>query len=162
VNINFSVRSLIMADVPAILSIMREARREYGLEGRVASLLEPSDLALYQTYSFPRACYFVVVNSDLVVGGAGIAPLGEQAPSVCELQRMYLDPSFRRKGAGAALLDACIAGARERSFTHCYAETIAEMSGALKFYSKHGFQRLNAPYGNTGHSHNDCWLLRNL
>lgn len=75
---------------------------------------------------------------------------------------MYLYSTFRRKGVGATLLSACIAGARERSFTHRYAEIVSQMSAALMFYTKHGFRRLNAPFGNSGHSHNDCWLLRNL
>lgn len=158
----FSVRPLELADVPTVLSIIRNVRCEYGLEARVLSLLEPSDLALYQTYSLPRACYFVAVCNDTVIGGAGIAPLEDERSKVCELQRMYLRSTNRRCGAGAALLSACIGGAKARSFTHCYAETVSEMTAALSFYTKHGFRRLGAPYGNTGHSHNDCWLLRSL
>lgn len=158
----FSVRPLELADVPTVLSIIRDVRCEYGLEARVSSLLEPSDLALYQTYSLPRARYFVAVCNGVVVGGAGIAPLEDQRSKVCELQRMYLRPLARRCGVGAALLSACISSAKERSFTHCYAETISEMVAALSFYEKYGFRRLSAPYGNTGHSHNDRWLLRSL
>jgi putative acetyltransferase len=157
-----SVRPLEHADVPAILPIISGARREYGLEARVPSLLEAADLALIDTYARHRARYFVAVLDNVVVGGAGVAPLGDGESTVCELQRMYLQPLNRGQGAGTMLLSACLDAARELSFTHCYAETISEMAGAISFYERHGFQRLSAPYGNTGHGHNNCWLLRSI
>jgi putative acetyltransferase len=148
--------------VPVVLSVISDARREYGLATRVPSLLELADLALIETYARHRARYFVAVLDNVVVGGAGVAPLGSGESAVCELQRMYLNPLNRRQGVGRMLLAACIDAAKEFAFTHCYAETISEMTGAISFYELHGFQKLNAPYANTGHSHNDYWLLRDL
>jgi putative acetyltransferase len=156
------VRPLEPGDVAAVLSVIGGARREYGLESLVPSLLEPADLALIDTYARQRARYFVAVLDNVVIGGAGVAPLGEGESTVCELQRMYLQPLNRGQGVGTTLLTACLDAARALSFTHCYAETISEMTAAISFYERHGFQRLSAPYGDTGHEHNDCWLLRSL
>ena len=41
------IRPLEAPDVSPILEIIRECRREYGLEGRVRSLLETSDCAIF-------------------------------------------------------------------------------------------------------------------
>jgi putative acetyltransferase len=75
---------------------------------------------------------------------------------------MYLSPESRGTGIGQALLDQCLTGAREFGFGQCYAETIAEMKAALAFYERNGFRRLSKPLGDTGHRHNDCWLLLTL
>jgi putative acetyltransferase len=160
VNTPFLIRPLEIADVPAALAIICDGRRGYGLESRVAALLEPADVALHQTYKIPRSCYFVVLQHDAIVGGAGIAPLADSASELCELQRMYLRAAVRGCGIGSALLSRCLIAAQAFGFSHCYAETISEMRGALAFYMKHGFKRLSAPLGSSGHEHNDCWLLR--
>ena len=96
---------------------------------------------------------------DAIAGGGGIAPLSGNETRVCELQRMYLRPSYREQGIGHALLEACVATARSFGYSRCYAETISEMVAALSFYARHGFRTISAPMGATGHHHNDQWLL---
>ena len=157
-----TIRPLERSDVPAMLGIIRDARAEYGLGTRVESLLEPADLALYDTYPRQRALYSVALLDGEVVGGAGVAPLAGADPLTCELQRMYLSREARGRGIGTRLLHACLEAARRFWFARCYAETIAEMDQALAFYSRHGFVTLPAALGRTGHGHNDRWLLREL
>jgi putative acetyltransferase len=153
------VRALQHADLPEVLDIISSCRREYGLEGRVQHLLEPSDLAMTTLYGQPRCAYFVAVVGDAIAGGGGIAPLSGNDTRVCELQRMYLLPGYREQGIGHALLEACVGAARGFGYSRCYAETITEMSTALSFYARHGFRTIGAPMGETGHEHNDRWLL---
>ena len=157
-----TIRPLERSDVPAMLGIIRDARAEYGLGTRVESLLEPADLALYDTYQRQRALYSVALLDGEVVGGAGVAPLAGADPLTCELQRMYLSREARGRGIGTRLLHACLEAAQRFWFVRCYAETIAEMDQALAFYSRHGFVTLPAALGHTGHGHNDRWLLREL
>jgi putative acetyltransferase len=157
-----SIKPLAAPDVDAVLAIIGETRREYGLASRVPDLLEPADRALVTTYSRPRSAYFVAMDGDEVLGGAGIARLESIDASVCELQRMYLRPGARGRGVGQALLARCFDAARELGYRTCYAETIAEMKAAIAFYERNGFQRLHAPLGITGHAHNDCWLMRGI
>jgi putative acetyltransferase len=96
------------------------------------------------------------------VGGAGIAPLAGADPLTCELQRMYVRADVRGRGVGEALLDRCLAAARQFLYVRCYLETVAQMKPAIEFYGRHGFHDLQAPLGRTGHEHNDRWMMRPL
>jgi putative acetyltransferase len=156
------VRRLQLADVPELLEIIRSARAEYGLAERVPALLEPTDYRLLDHYRRKRSAYFVARVAGEVAGGAGIYPLINGDWTTCELQRMYLRSAYRGGGIGQTLLDACLQTARDLGFEHCYAETISEMSSAIRFYERNGFTRCLQPIGDTGHGHNDCWLMLKL
>jgi putative acetyltransferase len=72
---------------------------------------------------------------------------------------MYVRSDLRGRGVGQLLLDACLGAAQALGFAKCYAETIAQMEGALAFYDRNGFIRLDVPSGSTGHAFNDRWLM---
>ena len=55
------VRPLDAAHVSAILGIISACRREYGLEGRVDSILERADYEILDVYRRERSRYFVAV-----------------------------------------------------------------------------------------------------
>ena len=156
------IRPLEPADVPALLSIIADSRREYGIADLGVELLEPSDHALYANYQRQRSLYFVALLDGEIVGGAGIAPLAGEEPLTCELQRMYLRPDVRGRGLGDALLERCLAAAKQFLYVRCYLETVTQMHAALEFYGRHGFRSLREPVGRTGHGHNDRWLMRGL
>lgn len=156
------IRPLEPADVPALLAIIAESRREYGIAALGVELLEPADHSLYANYQRQRALYFVALSNGEVVGGAGIAPLSGEEPLTCELQRMYLRGDARGRGIGTALLKHCVTAARQFLYVRCYLETVSQMQAALAFYGRHGFRDLQAPMGRTGHGHNDRWLVRGL
>ena len=156
------IRPIELADVPALLEIIADSRREYGMDGKGLSLLEPADHALYANYHRQRTLYFVALSGGEVVGGAGVAPLAGSDPLTCELQRMYLRADARGRGIGDALLQRCLAAARQFLYVRCYLETVTQMQAALEFYGRHGFRDLQAPLGRTGHEHNDRWLMRTL
>ena len=159
---SWQIRRLQQSDVHQLLDLISGVRREYGLATRVASLLESNDYAILDVYRHRRSAYFVAVKENQVLGGAGIFPLANEGWGTCELQRMYLRPQHRGEGIGQALLDACLDAARSLGFERCYAETVSEMSTAIAFYERNGFRRLPAPIGDTGHRHNDCWLMRTM
>jgi putative acetyltransferase len=156
------IRPLEPADVLALLTIIADSRREYGIADRGVELLEPADYALFGTYQRQRSLYFVALLGGEIVGGAGVAPLSGADPLTCELQRMYLRADTRGRGIGDALLQRCLAAARQFLYVRCYLETITQMQAALEFYGRHGFRDLQAPLGRTGHEHNDRWLMRPL
>jgi putative acetyltransferase len=156
------IRPIELADVPALLEIIEESRREYGIGDKAVPLLEPADHALYANYQRQRTLYFVALLGGEVVGGAGVAPLAGSDPLTCELQRMYLRADARGRGIGDALLERCLAAARQFLYVRCYLETVTQMQAALEFYGRHGFRDLQAPLGRTGHEHNDRWMMRPL
>ena len=156
------IRTLELAHVPALLKIIADSRREYGIANRVVEILEPADHAIWSTYQRQRSLYFVALLGGEVVGGAGIAPLPGSDPLTCELQRMYLRADARGRGIGKALLERAIAAAKQFLFVRCYLETVTEMEPALKFYARHGFRELAKPLGAANHPHNDRWLVKPL
>ena|SRR5689334_16175026 len=157
-----TIRPIELADVPALLTIISDARREYGIAERGVDLLEPSDRALYATYQRQRTLYFVARLDGEIVGGAGVAPLSGADPLTCELQRMYLRADARGRGIGDALLQSALGAAKQFLYVRCYLETIERMRGAIGFYRRHGFRDLQAPLGSTAHQHNDRWMIRAL
>ena len=156
------IRPIELADVPALLTIIANSRGEYGIGAKGVPLLEPADHALYANYQRQRTLYFVALLGGEVVGGAGVAPLAGADPLTCELQRMYLCPDARGRGIGDALLERCLAAAKQFLYVRCYLETVAQMQAALEFYGRHGFRDLQEPIGRTGHEHNDRWMIRPL
>jgi len=158
----FTIRRLEARDVPAVHCIIADCRREYGLESRVDAILEPAGLSLFETYRRRRWAYFVATIGEEVAGGAGIGRLAESDHITCELQRMYLRTASRRLGIGHALLEHCLEAARQFHYSRCYAETISQMDAAIAFYERHGFRRLKVPLGQSGHGHNDRWMLLEL
>lgn len=146
------IRPIQPEDVPALLAIIADSRREYGI-------VDPPDASLYDDYQHNRTMYFLALWDGDVVGGAGIAPLEGADPLTCELQRMYLRADSRGRGIGEALLQRCLAAARQFLYVRCYLETVAQMQEALRFYSRHGFINLRQPLGQTGHDHNDRWMM---
>jgi putative acetyltransferase len=156
------IRPIQPEDVPALLRIIADSRAEYGIAEKGVPLLEPADHALYATYQRQRTLYFVALSGGKVVGGAGVVPLAGADPLTCELQRMYLRADARGRGIGDALLNRCLAAAKQFLYVRCYLETVTQMQAALEFYGRHGFRDLQAPIGRTGHEHNDRWMLRTL
>ena len=158
----WQIRRLQHADVHQLLDLIRSVREEFGLASRVTALLEPSDYALFDVYRHRRSAYFVALIDTHVLGGAGIFPLANEDWGTCELQRMYLRSQHRGRGIGQALLNACLETAGTFGFERCYAETVSEMSTAIAFYERNGFRQLTAPIGETGHGHNDFWMMLSL
>ena len=156
------IRLIEPADVPALLTIIADSRAEYGIGKNGVNLLEPADHALYATYQRQRSLYFVAVFDGKVVGGAGVAPLAGADPLTCELQSMYLRNDARFRGIGNALLEQCFKAARQFLYVRCYLETVTQMHEALEFYGRHGFRDLTSRLGETGHGHNDRWMVRPL
>jgi putative acetyltransferase len=156
------IRPVEPADVPALLTIIANSRSEHGIAAHGVETLEPADHALHAIYQRQRSLYFVALLDDEVVGGAGVAPLAGSDPLTCELQRMYLRPDARGRGIGDALLERCLAAAKQFLYVRCYLETITQMHAALEFYGRHGFRNLQEPIGRTGHEHNDRWMVRGL
>jgi putative acetyltransferase len=146
-------RSIAPDDDPAVASLIRTVMPEFGAVGPGFAIEDPEVDHMSRAYDVPRAAYFVVVDpaTSRVVGGGGIAPLAGEAPTVCELRKMYFLPEARGRGMGERLLRHCLDVARGFGYRTCYLETLAGMNTAVALYEKLGFRRLAAPLGATGH-----------
>lgn len=116
---------------------------------------------MYEEYNKPRADYFVLVENDEIIGGAGIQVIATDE-SICELQKMYFLPKARGRGLAQQMMDRCLDFARGQKFESCYIETLTTMQAAQKLYLKNGFNYINERLGDTGHHNCPVWMLKPL
>ena len=117
---------------------------------------------MYETFSHPRAAYYVIEQKQKLLGGAGIIQLKNEAEEICELQKMYLLPEARGRGLGKRLLEICIKEASELGYNQCYLETMSNMLTAQELYKRAGFKYLEERMGTTGHYVCPIWMIREI
>jgi ribosomal protein S18 acetylase RimI-like enzyme len=74
----------------------------------------------------PLSC-FARLASGVLIGGA----VGRTWGSCCELQQLWVDPAFRRRGIGARLVREFERGGKERGCRTFYLETFSFQAPAL-------------------------------
>ena len=114
------------------------------------------------SYQKPNAVYFVVESDGKIIGGAGIDRLENGEANICELQKMYFLREARGLGMGKKMIQLCLQKAKEFGFKKCYLETMVYMEDAQKLYRKTGFNNIDAPIGNTGHTYCQIWMMKDL
>ena len=156
------IRPVELKDNEALAVALRKVLVEMGVP-KVGTAYEDKELdAMFQAYAKSRFQYYVVEDQETILGGAGIAPLKEGDPSVCELQKMYFLPEARGKGLGKQMIDLCLDFAKANDFQLCYIETMPNMLDAQALYKKVGFQYIDHAMGNTGHNSCPVWLTKSL
>ena len=157
----YVIREIEPRDDAAVEAVIRSCLLEYGGNRPGTAWYDPDLGRFSQVYAEPDRRYWVAVDANgEVCGGVGIGPL-PGVDGVCELQKMYVLPPVRGTGTAARLLALALEFARTR-YRRCYLETFGNMVPAQRFYEKHGFRRLEAPLGETGHFGCDVMYLREL
>jgi putative acetyltransferase len=159
---NWIIRKIEKKDNAAVAQLIRAVFDELHIP-KVGTAYEDVYLDfMFEEYSKDKSAYFVVEYNSKVVGAAGVAPLENEAPTICELQKMYFLPETRGLGIGSAMMATCLQTAKEIGFEQCYLETMPFMLDAQKLYKKVGFENIDAPMGSTGHTSCPVWMLKNL
>ncbi|MCX5194481.1 GNAT family N-acetyltransferase [Streptomyces sp. NBC_00249] len=89
----------------------------------------------------------VAVAEGALLGGVTFAPPGSPladiaGPTEAEFRMLAVAREARERGAGEALVHACVARARElEGVTHLVLSTQREMTGAQRIYERLGFTR---------------------
>jgi putative acetyltransferase len=156
------IRPIELKDNQQLALAIRAVLIEMGVP-KVGTAYEDKELdEMYETYDADRSRYFVIEKAGDILGGAGLAPLKDGAPNVCELQKMYFMPDARGKGKGKEMIHKCLSFARAQKFDLCYIETMPNMLDAQTLYKKVGFEYIQHPMGNTGHSSCPVWMTKSL
>jgi len=116
---------------------------------------------LYETYKSHRAVYYILIENNEIIGGAGIQALDDN-DSICELQKMYFHPKARGRGLGQQMIEQCLQFAKAQGYKSCYIETLPSMKAAQKRYLKNGFDYIDYRLGQTGHHACTVWMLKVL
>lgn len=159
---NWVIRKIKKEDNQEVAQLIRSVFDEMEIPKVGTAYEDPCLDLMFEEYNKPQSVYLVVENEGKIVGSAGIAPLENGDPKVCELQKMYFLPETRGLGIGSKMMEKCLEKARNFGFEKCYIETMPFMHAAQKLYKKSGFEYLDAPMGNTGHCSCPVWMLKDL
>jgi len=122
-----------------VFSILRSYGREPSPKTTDADLAD-----IEGTYRENGGCFDVLVDdSNRIVGTVAVHRTSED---LCELRKMYLDPSARGGGKGRMLLEHAISRARELGFPRMWLETADCLTEATRLYRSYGFEEWNPPH----------------
>jgi putative acetyltransferase len=156
------IREIQKKDNPEIANIIQTVLMEMGAPKIGTAYSDPFLFELSEVYSQPKTVYYVLENEGKILGGAGIGTLDNDDPLICEFQKMYFLPEARGKGFASKIMEIAIEKAIDFGYTKCYIETMPYMTDAQKLYKKFGFENIDAPIGNTGHTSCPVWLIKKL
>ena len=157
-----NIREVKKTDNFELATLLRKILIEMGVPKKGTAFEDPEIDLIYEAYNVPRSKYFIIEEDNIIKGGAGISQLKNELSEICELQKMYFDSSMRGKGIGSLMIEKCISFAKESEFKTCYIETMPNMLGAQMLYLKYGFEYIDSPMGNTGHSACPIWMIKSL
>lgn len=158
-----TIRLIEQKDNAGIAAVIREVSAEHGLTAdKGYAVADPILDTLYEVYSKPRSAYWVVEMDGKIVGGGGISQVAGGDNETAELQKMYLSSVLRGKGLAKQIILMSLDFAKTQDYTHCYLETTPELQAAIKLYEKLGFEFIDEPLGNTGHSDCEVRMLKAL
>jgi putative acetyltransferase len=158
----FTIRNIRPSDNEALSRIVKGTLAEFGANHPNTVYYDPTTDALFELFQKKGAAYFVAEMNDAIVGGGGIYPTDGLPPDTCELVKMYLLPQARGSGLGRTLIEKSIFYARNTGYKYVYLETMPELKQALNIYAKFGFEYLNGPMGNSGHTGCSLWMIKRL
>jgi putative acetyltransferase len=153
------IREIEEKDNKAIGELVQNVLMEMGAPKIGTAYSDPYLFSLSKVYSEPKTVYYIIEMDGEIVGGAGIGTLEND---ICELQKMYFLPKCRGLGLGTKLMELCLEKAKEFGYSKCYLETMHYMDAAQKLYKKVGFEIIDAPIGNTGHTSCPVWMIKSL
>lgn len=158
----YRIRKIKKEDNPAVAALIRAVFDELNIPKVGTAYEDPYLDLMYEEYNKPKSVYYVVERDGQIVGSAGVAPLENEAETICELQKMYFLPETRGLGLGSQMMAQCLESAKGFGFENCYLETMPFMLDAQKLYKKVGFEYLESPMGSTGHTSCPVWMLKKL
>lgn len=157
------IRKIEPSDNQNIATIIRAALKEFGADKPGTVYYDESTDHLFELFEQEKmSFYYVIIQDKQVLGGGGIFPTEGLPNGVCELVKMYLSKNVRGLGLGKMMIEKCMETAVELGYTKMYLETLPELKNAVYLYEKMGFERLQNPLGNSGHTGCDIWMLRNI
>ena len=157
-----SIRKIMQGDDKALAKIIRDALLEFNANKPGTVYFDTTTDNLFEVFKIDGSAYFVALQQNKILGGAGIYPTNNLPPGTCELVKLYLSPEARGKGIGKLLLEKCIAAARELGYSKMYLETMPELTVAIPLYEKSGFTYLQESQGCSGHTGCDIWMIKDL
>ena len=157
---NITIREIQPEDNAELAQVIRKALEEFKANKPGTVYYDKSTDHLSDLFKTENSVYFVALENDILLGGAGIFPTEGLDPDTTELVKMYLKPEARGKGLGRTIILKCIEYAKSKGYKRIYLETMTELDKAVKAYEKLGFELLDHPLGNSGHHSCELWMVK--
>lgn len=150
-------------DNEILAKIIRSSFHDFDVKTTCGTVYtDPTTDNLFSLFQTEKSALFVAEDDGLILGCCGIFPTDNLLEDTTELAKFYLSKEARGKGIGKLLLEKCVETAKNFGYKKLYLESIPEFSKAVSIYEKQGFQYLEKPLGNSGHSGCDLWMIKNL
>jgi len=93
----------------------------------------------------PNAICLITESEGKAIGyiAAGPKEFGYRLSKYLEIENMGVSPKHRSQGIGLKLIKECLKVAKERGFQKAYVNAYSENVGAINFYEKNGFNKID-------------------
>ena len=156
----YIIRPMQESDNEQIAHLIRCVIDEHGAPRTNSGYDDPQTDNVFKSLLNINAEYWVIEYNHKVVGGCGFFPTDGLPEKCAEIVKFYLMPTVRGKGLGARLFDFVIDRASHAGYNRLYLETVPFFLRAVDLYKERGFDFLNAPIGNTGHSSQSIFMSK--
>lgn len=157
-----NLRKIQPADNAILASIIRSAFDDYDAPKTGTVYSDPTTDDLYTLFKTERSVLWVAEVDGIIAGCCGVYPTPGLPPDYAELVKFYLSKAARGQGVGRALMEQCTQSAIELGYTHLYLESLPQFSNAVSIYQKQGYQLLDQPLGESGHTSCNIWMVKEL
>ena len=139
------VRDALTGDLPEVRALFLEYAESLSLSLCFQSF-EKELAALPGKYAAPSGALLI---GQVDQQSAGCVALRALTPTICEMKRLFVRPSFRGSGVGRRLVTAVIDRGRSLGFQAMRLDTLPnEMAGAVRLYRQLGFREIEPYYDN--------------
>lgn len=133
------VRKWTTEDRDAAANVIKDSLATYGL-GWEAQGADVDAVQVEDFYSGDNAEFWVVESADgTIMGTAALKPSKRDPTQTAELRKLFLEPSFRNRGIGSFLMDACEERARQLGYKYAVVETVSVLKEAVQMYERRGY-----------------------
>jgi GNAT superfamily N-acetyltransferase len=149
-NSSLQVRDVILAnDLEAIRKLWfdyltwgnNEMQSLYGVHPHDPEIAVEQDIQLIDKFLPPHGRLVLAVYEGKVCGLGSLKSINSE---IGEIKRMYVDPSFRKIGAGRAILQSLINAANETGYKKVRLDSPKFMEAAHALYRSFGFKDISA------------------
>lgn len=159
---SITIRQIEERDNKELASVIRKALEEFKANKPGTVYYDESTDHLSDLFQAKNSIYYVAVQDNIILGGAGLFPTEGLDGDTIELVKMYLRPEARGQGLGKTLILQCIDYAKSMGYKRIYLETMSELDKAVIAYEKLGFALLKSPLGNSGHHSCELWMAKDI
>lgn len=136
------------ADFPKDAPLLRTLFREYAVWLGVDLDFQGFEVELANlpgAYAPPQGIALIAEQNGAAIGCVAMRPVKDDT---CEMKRLWLRPEARGQGLGQTLAQRLFQAAIEAGYRHMVLDTLENMTGARRLYSRLGFHPIPAYYHN--------------